>query len=146
MATSPSTVRSFLGYRCGDYASSGSRSQSVERGAESLPATNHVVDICTVTDGPSAGCAKCPYGELNPSRKHGRELRVELPRIDALGERGDDIGAPARREASSPVAMRGVEPAEDACPMKIGVHERVYCDEARSCRRPALTRGIAPKQ
>ena len=117
-----------------------------ESGAKSLLAADQVVDAVAVADTPAVSGAKTPDAVLDHSRKARRKGRIEFARVDALGERGDDLGTAARSVAGWPVVMLGVQALKTAGSSEEGVNERVYGDEARSCRGPALAFRIAAKQ
>ena len=90
--------------------------------------------------------AVAPDRVLNEPRKRPRKLAIELPGIDLLGDRFDDLGAAAWPVARDPVRVVGSEPMKDAGPAQEIVHQRVDRHQGRTDLTPdwPLLHGWSP--
>ena len=104
----------------------------MEGRAKLLVAANLIVDLISVADRPPVRGAKIPNRELDPSRKAGREGRIELARVDCAGKPLDHPCAAVRPVAATSVIMVCPETKKNAGSVQESVHQAVDGDEARA--------------
>src|SRR6266566_5554622 len=98
--------------------------------------TVDVVATALIPDAVAVAHVEAVLGAVPPDRvlhepgEDLREPRVELPGVDSLGDRLDDVCAPIWLIAGRTVNMVGVEPAQNARANEKVVHQRVDCDHA----------------
>jgi len=78
-----------------------------------------------------------PDGVLNEPWERRWEPAVELPGVDLLSDRFDDVGAAARPVAGDAIGVVGPEPGQNAGPVQEIVHQGVDRDHAAADLSPA---------
>ena len=97
-----------------------------------------IIDTIAVAHGQALLRAVPPDRVLHEPGKDLWELPIELPRIDASGDRSYDVSATARLIALLTVGMAGVESVQDAGSVHEIVHQRVDGDHAATDLDPSL--------
>src|SRR5712692_3899986 len=69
-----------------------------------------------------------PDGVLDEPRKGGRELRVEFPRVDPVGNPFKDLGTAAGLVTAWAIGVQSVQPVQDPGSVQEVVHQGVDCD------------------
>jgi hypothetical protein len=96
-----------------------------------------IVDLIAVADVEALLGAVPPDGVLNEPGERRWEPAVELPGVDLLSDRFDDVGAAARPVAGDAVGVVGPEPGQDAGPVQEIVDQGVDGDHAAPDLAPA---------
>jgi hypothetical protein len=88
-----------------------------------------VVNLIAVADVEALLGAVPPDRVLNEPRERRWEPAVELPGVDPLGDRFDDVGAAAWPVAGDAIRVVGPEPVQDPGPVQEIVHQGVDRDQ-----------------
>jgi hypothetical protein len=96
-----------------------------------------IIDLIAVADVEALLGAVSPDRVLNEPRKRPRKPAVELPGVDLLGNRVDDVSAAAGPVAGEAVGMVGPEPVQNASPVQEIVDQGIDGDHAAADLKPA---------
>jgi hypothetical protein len=102
-----------------------------------IAATFPVVNLIAVADVETLLGAVSPDRVLYEPRKRPGKPPVELPGVDLLGDRLDDLGAAAWPVTREAIGMVGSEPVQDSGPVQEIVHQGVDRDHAAADLAPA---------
>jgi hypothetical protein len=89
-----------------------------------------VINLIAVANVEALLGAVPPDRILNEPWKRPGKTAVELPGVDLLGDRLDDVGAAARPVTREAIGVVGSEPVQNAGPMQEIVHQGVDRDHA----------------
>ena len=96
----------------------------------SVAAALSIIDLIAVADVEALLGAISPDRKLNEPGEGPWKATIELPGVDPLGDRFDDVGAAAGPVTREAIEVVGTEPAQDAGPVQKIMHQRIDRDHA----------------
>ena len=96
-----------------------------------------IIDLIAIANVEALLGAISPDRKLNEPGEGPWKATIELPRVDPLGDRFDDVGAAAWPVTREAIEVVGTEPAQDTGSVQKIMNQRVNGDHAGTDLNPA---------